>query len=81
MAAKIQVGFELHCPHCNERGAIKLDLNDLREDLECGNCNETIRCEAAIQLFEDRMQSWVALKRFLLKAETLLESGDAFLAS
>jgi hypothetical protein len=77
MATKTAVGFDLHCPFCHEGGAIKLDLNDLRAELECGECSETIRIEAAIQLFEDRMMSWTHLKRFLEQAESAIRNNEA----
>lgn len=79
MAAKTEpkLGFELHCPHCNESGSIKIDLNDLHGDLECGECSQEIRVLAAIELFEGRLQAWRLVRKFLDTAIVAIETADS----
>jgi transcription elongation factor Elf1 len=76
-ATKPKLSFELPCPHCNELGSIKINLNDLRTDLECGDCGASIAVLAAIELFSTRLDAWQRVARFFDSAAKAIEDADA----
>lgn len=71
--------FELKCPRCNAESSITLDLNDLKGEMLCHDCEETFTVDQAVQEATVASETWKAAAKRWEAVASWISVADRFI--